>query len=185
MERFVKNCVIARNLPAGSAGEVTKQSFRERLLRRSLRSLLAMTLVTLFGCASVGIPHYIQDKNPYKQTFYSDFEAVKQVAKAALEDLGWAIEKETDPRLFEHGNSTNADEAHEQVLFFSNIRKSKVSLGIRNTRLNIYLRQVAEHETEVEIRYLAFTTLSFKSFYDYRNDRLVQKIFDSIQNHLN
>jgi len=177
MERFVNinTCHCEEGKARRSNLSVTKR------LLRSLWSL-AMTLI-LIGCGSTTIPHYIQDKHPYTKTFYADFFSAKQAAILALDDLGWSIEKEVDPKDFENTNSVDQAQ-RQQILLFSNIRKGKASLGLKNTRFNIYLREVSERETEIEIRYLTLTTLSIKSFYDYRNDAIANKIFSMIDSHL-
>lgn len=146
--------------------------------------LVIILVLTISGCASVTIPNYIQDKSPYKQTYYAPFNIVQESAIKALEDFGWAIEKESDPALFERrrdiGNSNQ-----EQTLLFTKIRQFSFFIGSRYTRLNLYLRVTADKATEVEIRYLKVTSVLFKNFYRYRSDHYVDRIFKRIEEGLN
>ena len=67
-----------------------------------MKHLLSLLLVfTLAGCASINIPSYVQDKNAHKKVFYSSYDEVHDATTNALGDLGWKIEAETDPALYE------------------------------------------------------------------------------------
>ena len=149
-----------------------------------MRKVLYVFLLLMFtGCASIIIPNYIQDKNPYKRTFYADFNKVREVTVKTFDDLGWTIEKESEPALFER--EREPEDGSKQTLLFTEIREVSFFLGSRYTRLNTYLRETTDNETEVEIRYLTVTSVLFKSFYGYKSDRAVDRIFEDIESRLN
>ena len=149
-------------------------------MKKILSSFLLLTLV---GCASIHIPNYIQDKNPYKRTFYAQYNEVRETTVQALKKFGWTIEKETEPSLFERQRGSGGDE--RQILLFTKIRETSLFVGSRYARINVYLRAAANNETEVEIRYLTVTSAMFKSFNSYKNDRAVERIFKHIEEGLN
>lgn len=134
------------------------------------------------GCANVTIPNYIKDINPYKRTFYADYGNVRTVTVEALNRFGWTIESESEPVVFER--EREAGEGWQQTLLFTKVRQFSFFLGTRYTRLNVFLRAINTNETEAEIRYLRATSIAFKNFYRYRNDRFVQQIFTDIEEKL-
>ena len=131
------------------------------------------------GCANIMIPSYIQDRNPYQRTLYASFDTIYKVAVEAFDAAGWAIEKEVEPQLFERGRALEADD--KQTLILMEIRQSYFFIGSKYARINIYLRETATNETEVEIRYVKVTSMMFKSFYGYKSDRMVDRIFQDIE----
>ena len=143
---------------------------------------LILTLLSLIGCANITIPNYIQDKNPYERTFYAQFDKVREVLTEAFEESGWTIEKESDPALFER--ERGLENGNKQTLIFTEIRQTSFFVGSRYTRINAYLHEMANNETEVEIRYVTVSSIMFKSFYGYRNDRAVEHIFSKIEENL-
>jgi len=142
-----------------------------------------LLILTLGGCASINIPNYIHDKHPYQQTYYASFDKVHNATIEALKDLGWAIEKETDPALFERTRETK-NESRQQILIFTEIRQLLFFVGSRYARVNVYLQITADKATEVEIRYVTVTSMLFKSFYDYKNKKAVNRIFKRIEENL-
>jgi len=150
-----------------------------------MRKVLSLFLVlTLAGCASVTIPNYIQDKNPYKRTFYSDFTYTKNTVLQTLKEFGWAVEQEADPGTFDRAMESVAGQG-EQVLLFTRVRQTSFFIGSRYARMNIYLRVLSDKATEVEIRYLNITTVPFKHFHDYTNDASIERLFKHIEGLLN
>jgi len=145
--------------------------------------LCVFLLLVLAGCASVSIPHYIQDKYPYKRTFYAQFNEVREIVMRAFERSGWAIEKESEPALFERESGLRS--GGKETLFFSKIRQTSLFVGTRFSRVNAYVRASSDNETEVEIRYVTVTSAAFKNFNDYKNDRAVERIFKYIEERLN
>ncbi|HQP10033.1 MAG TPA: hypothetical protein PKV41_01460, partial [Candidatus Omnitrophota bacterium] len=64
------------------------------------RILGCFLLLTVMGCASITIPSYIRDTNPYRRIFYASFDRTREETRQVLSRAGWAIEKETEPELF-------------------------------------------------------------------------------------
>lgn len=141
-------------------------------------------ILTLSGCASINIPSYITDKHPRQNTFYATYDQVYNATTKALNDLGWSIETESDPALFERERESQ-DSSHQQTLIFTDIHKISFFVGSKYTRLNVFLQIAADKATEVEIRYVKVTSLLFKTFTNYKNDHLTDRLFKRIEKNLN
>ena len=79
--------------------------------------LIIVLLAVLSGCASVNVPSYIQDKYPYKRTFYAPFDKIHELTVRALENSGWTVHKESDPALFEQGREIGVDGLKQTLVF--------------------------------------------------------------------
>ena len=156
----------------------------EKFARKNIiqKCLLISLFLSCTGCASVTIPNYIQDKNPYKQVFYASFDKTRETVVKTLEDSGWVIEKEAKPALFERERDLESD--NKQTLIFTKVRQISFFLGSRYTRINAYVHEMANSEIEVEIRYIVVTSMVFKSFYGYKKDQAVERIFNKIEENL-
>ena len=141
--------------------------------------LCCLLLLALIGCANIAIPSYIQDKYPYQRTLYAPFDKVYKTTIEVFNEAGWTIDREAEPMLFEQERSLG--ENSKQILLFTEIRQSYFFIGSRYTRLNVYLRETAAKETDVEIRYVKVTALMFKSFYGYRSDHMIDRILQNIE----
>lgn len=136
----------------------------------------------LIGCTTTNIPSYIQNKNPYEKEFYADFDAVFKAAQESLKELGWEIVKTSDPSEYER--FPVVENAGRQTLLFTEVRQTSMFIGSRYARINVYLREVSENSTTMEIRYLTVTSLVFKNFTNYKNDAAVTRLFDYIEKKL-
>ena len=149
-----------------------------------MRRIVSLLLIfTLTGCASITIPNYIHDRHPNLKTFYAPYDQVHAATLKALGDLGWRIEQETDPALYERGRQSQ-DMSRQQTLIFTDINQLSFFAGSRYARLNVFLHVTADKATEVEVRYLKVTSVMFKTFYNYKNDRLAERIFKRIEKEL-
>jgi len=148
------------------------------------RFLSIPLLLTLIGCASITIPNYIHDKHPSLETFYAPYDQVHTATLKVLGDLGWRIEQEADPALYERERQSQ-EMSRQQTLIFTDINQLSFFAGSRYARLNVFLRVTADKATEVEVRYLKVTSLMFKTLYNYKNDRLADRIFEHIEKELN
>lgn len=137
-------------------------------------------LLTFMGCSTAHIPSYIQDKSPYKQTFYGTYEEVLNATLQALEDHGWLVERTTDPSVYERSKTT-VDPNARSVLIMTKVKKYPKMTGSRYGRLNIYLVTNTSESTDLEVRFLTVNSLTFKSFKNYRHDDGVQALFQSIE----
>ncbi len=142
--------------------------------------LLGIPLLFCMGCASVIVPQYIHEEHPYHKKLYADFDKVQEAIHQALKESGWQVAKTADPAIFER-NKTPVDPQARQVLIFTEIRQTALFLGTRYARMNIYLHAGHDNTTEVEARYLTVTSVPFKTFYNYRNDRFVQKLLERLE----
>ena len=141
---------------------------------------LLLIIFMLSGCTTVNIPNYIQDKNPYKQTYTASFENVLMAASKALEHSGWVVTNKYDPAVFEQNKELNFSGA-KQLMLSTNVRQTPFIFGTRYGRVNAYIRTIDEKSTEVEMRYVTVTSIPFKNFNSYRNDRAIKHILDSIE----
>lgn len=137
-------------------------------------------LVFLLGCANVIIPNYIKDVHPYKEKFYADFDHVLEVTKETLAEMGWKVDNSSDPSVFEHSEFVETPGA-KQILIYTDSRQTSLIIASSYTRINVFIRSGIDNVTEVELRYMIVTSYPFKTFYNYRNDRSVHKIFDKIK----
>ena len=148
-----------------------------------MKKVLAVLLFLSFiGCASVTSPSYIQDKNPYKKVFYTQFDKTREAIKKTFKESGWTIEKEAKPAVFER--ERDSESGNNQILILTEVRQISFFIGSRYARINVYLHEIADNETEVEIRYLTVTSVMFKSFYGYKHDQAVERIFTTIEENL-
>ena len=142
--------------------------------------IYSLFLISLTGCSTTHIPGYIVDKYPYKRIFTADFDQVLKAATQTFQDMGWAIAKTTHPSEYERDNGLE-ETPSQQILLFTEIRQTSLFIGTRYTRLNVYLRETQDKTTEVEIRYLTVNAFFFKTFYHYKNNKAVDRIFKHIQ----
>jgi xanthine dehydrogenase molybdopterin-binding subunit B len=106
------------------------------------------------------------------------FDRTLNATLDALRALGWNIAEISHPSVFEYDREKESP-YDQQVLIFTEIQQTPLFLSSRYTNLNVNLRAMGE-STEVEIRYIAITPVIFKSAQSYRNDALVNGIFDRI-----
>ena len=143
-----------------------------------MKKILIIGLIGLMGCVRIQIPNYLQDTYPYKRQYSIDYEQTLEATKKALEELGWVISKISDPVIYEQ-NWSQGTSQRKQILLFTESKQTSMFLFSRYTQLNTYVRDL-EKGAEVELRYIAITPMPFKEWRSYRNDRLVNKIFDRI-----
>jgi hypothetical protein len=141
-----------------------------------------LLLITLAGCATVLLPSYVPDKNPYKRKFYADYPIVLEAVKKALASSGWTVTEEADPGVYERRWAV-ADPGIRHVLLFTDYRES-FGIGAKSMVLNAYVRAAPDAAVEIELRYLKVSTVSYKSFYDYKNDKLIEQIFREVEKNL-
>jgi len=89
-----------------------------------------------------------------------------------------------DPAIFERERESQ-DSSRQQTLIFTDIHQFPFFVGSRYTRLNVFLLITADKATEVEIRYVKVTSIPFKTFTNFKNDRLTARIFKRIEKNLN
>ena len=144
------------------------------------RILNILMLLALGGCASITVPNYVRDEYPYKRLIYAPFERVRDNTEKTLGHYGWTVAKESDPALFEVERRKTADGV-PQTLMFTEVRQTFFFIGTTYTRLNIFLSVLPDGATEIEMRYLGILSVVFKKFYDYRNDKAMKRILDTIE----
>jgi hypothetical protein len=144
--------------------------------------LSLVLLVCLVGCAGVSAPNYIQAEHPYKRTVYGSFEEVLDAVRQGLTQEGWAITKETHPSLYER-NALYSEDDKEHVLIFTDLKRSNRFVYAGISHLNVYVHKTTEG-VELDVRYGGVTNLHFKKVQRYRNDKLVDKFLNSVEQKL-
>jgi len=129
------------------------------------------------------LPKYISDRYPYKEKFYTDFYRVVDATKQALEDLRWQVAETADPAIYERAWQVD-DPVIKQVLIFTEYREAFFIFGSRNSVINAYLRSGPDGAVDVQLRFLRVSTMPYKSFYKYRNDKLIEKLINQIEKNL-
>lgn len=147
-------------------------------------SYLLCALVLLSGCVTVNIPNYIKDEHSYKKKFDADYDAVLKATTDMLASFRWNIEGEAQPSVFETVKDIE-DADNRQTLLFSNVRQTGFFIGSKYSRVNVFLRGYKKEFTDMEIRFVAITSILFKRFTGYRQDALAKRMFDQIQKNLN
>ena len=147
---------------------------------QKLKKFVILFFLSLYltGCASIFLPTYLQDKNPYTRRFYANYDESLQALNQTLKDLGWESEKAIDPLVYERQHATDLDE--QQTLILTKTRQTPMFLGTRYARMNIYLR-AKKGISEIEIRYLTTTDLFFRGLKSYRNDSAVNRIITHLE----
>ena len=152
-------------------------------MERFVKQIFTFILIFSFtGCASVVVPNYIQDKNPYKHKFYASFEKTLEATLSAVQETGWTVEQQTDPSVFERVENGKFDK--KQTLLITGIRKMGFFVGTRYAKLNIYIRTGSGNVSEVEIRYLSVNSTLVKNFHNYKHDKSAERLFLYIESAL-
>ncbi len=149
-----------------------------------MKSLICLLiLITLTGCSVVNVSPYIQDKHPYTKTLLSNYNKILLVTKKTLEVEGWKIVKEADPAIYEKGRELDVSNAKQTLIFAQTFKPSWVGGG-KIAQMNIYLRTIDELNTEIEIRYLVVKRALITNLYGYRNDKLINRLIEKINQQL-
>ena len=146
------------------------------------RLFLTLLILTLVGCVSARIPQYLQDKNPYRKSFYTSFDQTYATTKKVLQELDWKIAGASDPDIYEQSLGKPSAPS-QQILIFTEIKHTPLFLGTRYAKMNLLLKAQPE-TTQVEIRYVTVTSIPFKTFESYKNDKAVNKIFQRLEEDL-
>lgn len=147
-----------------------------------MKKNLFICFLFLFGCATATIPFYLPNKKPYVKRFFANYETTLATVNQTLKDLGWKVEKAIDPAVYEQMRTSDLDE--KQILLLTEIRETRLVVGTRYARMNIYLRSKKEI-SEVEIRYLTISSTTLKTIKDYSNDSEVRRLFEHLEEILN
>ena len=136
-------------------------------------------LIWCVGCMTVKIPKYLKDEFPYKHKFYASFDDTLDATIQALNDSGWKVADTSHPAVFEQGIA-RSDVENKQILLFTDVRQTPLLLSSRYMSLNVYIFS-SDETTDVEVRYMAVTPVLFRSAETYKNDPVVNKVFDRIE----
>ncbi|MCR4337471.1 MAG: hypothetical protein NUV91_06670 [Candidatus Omnitrophica bacterium] len=143
-----------------------------------MKRLSVFFILFFIGCASSQIPIYLQDKKPYSRRFFVAYDQALAGTKESLEDLGWKIQDQVAPSVYEQDRGTDLYE--KEILLLTEIRETHMVVGTRYARLNIFIRS-RDRVSEIEIRYLTVSSLPGKDFKSYQNDSTVDRIFERIE----
>ena len=135
---------------------------------------LIITLLVFTGCAAAQIPAYLQKKFPYTHRFYAGYDKALSSLEQTLSDLGWVIEKQVDPSIFEE--DTQSAPGSKSILVITQVRQTPMILGTRYAKMNIILHSSGD-VSEIELRYVTVTSLPLKNFVSYKNDSAAERFF--------
>ena len=142
------------------------------------KAIWLVLLMVCAGCITVKVPKYLKDEFPYQKKFYASFDDTLAATQKALRDTGWRISEIASPSTFEQGQPSS-DTQGRQILIFTEIRQTPLILASRYMSLNVYLR-TADNSTDVEIRYISVVPVLLKNSTSYKNDVVVNRVFDRI-----
>ena len=145
--------------------------------------ILMVLILTFTGCATISVPKYVKDANPYKKIFYRDFNKVQKAVVEVIEAEGFKVIETADPLVYESGKGYSGFKG-EQTLIITDTRQTAFILGTRYARINLLIRTIDVTSTEVEIRYMTITQIPFKSFYSYNKKVFAEKVFRLISKKL-
>lgn len=149
-------------------------------MKNIIALVLIITTVGLAGCATTNTPVYIKSVKPQTQRFYAGHAATIAAVKLALQDLGWEVEQEADPQVYEVDSLLSAK---EQILLITKLRETRFFLGTRYARMNIYVWS-RDEVSEVEVRYAVTTDLFLIRPRSYGNKNMARRLFERITQHL-
>jgi len=147
-------------------------------MKKFFYSLMVLVLC-VSGCVTVQLPRYVQDKHPYKKQFFVPFNDAYNATDQAIKDLGWKILEVTNPTIYEQEKSSVSESA-KSILILTETRQTPLFLSSRYMTLNVFLRE-QDNGTEIEIRYGSSMFVLIKNVKSYRNDLVVNKIFNRIE----
>ena len=144
---------------------------------------LMLTCLTLASCSSVHMPSYIQDDYPYQDLIYADYDKTVDAVRDTLISLGWEITDMVDPAVYERNKIL--DSPYDQhTMIFTDVRQTRLFVGTRYQRMNIYLKSIDKNSTHIEVRYLTASSFLFKTFYAHKNDAVVKRIINAIEENI-
>ena len=147
-----------------------------------MRYLILSLIFLLAGCASVQMPGYIgRVDHPYERKFYGSFEKVVCSFVYVLKKQGWRI-SEADPAIYERDDRYDSN-GYQNLLIITDIKKNARVIYSTFTHLNIFIHCMNDN-CDVELRYESQTPM-VKRFTSARNDRMVQGIFDTVEQEVN
>jgi len=136
------------------------------------------------GCSTVNVSKYIQARNPYEKSFYSEFDQVLKSTSRILEESGWKISGSSHPSVYEN-NPVSDEQDIKQIMLISDVRQFSFFLGTKYTRINAFIKEGPDQTTIVELRCLSVTSLPFKSFDNYKRNKTAEKLLNLIEQDLN
>ena len=103
-----------------------------------------------------------------------------EVESSGFNELGWEIKEEANPGVYEREWKVT-DPRVDHVLIFTDYNKSNYLVTSSHDVINAYIRTTLDGSCDVELRYMSFSMVSFKKFYNYENDKLIEKIYTRIE----
>ena len=134
--------------------------------------------ISLTGCATVQLTDYIKSDRPYIRKINGKFSDIVNAVKVVVFKSGWEIQTQVNPSVYER--RTDEQDQSQDLLLLSKIKQHPKFLYSTYTHMNIFIRAIADG-AEVEIRYEALSPTGIKQFRGVRNDKLVNRLLDSIE----
>jgi len=152
-----------------------------------MKKIIILLLPLIFiNCVTIEIPEQIKAESPYEKKLNAGLEESINAVTKALEALGWKIDIVSRSRLIEDDKSFDKRSTHLAYIF-TELKQSYKLLTSSYSIFNVRLESVDEAQTQISVRYLSVTPMPplYREKFNYRNDRLAEKLFSKIDTYLN
>lgn len=143
--------------------------------------LFLFLLGSIIGCSTVQIPSYVKDEKSFEERFYANHDRVKSAVSQALTDMGWVVDRELDPNIFEM--NPGYEDYEEGVLLITKVRRTWMLVTSRYIRMNVYIFSNND-VSQVEMRYLAINDMFFFKPRSYGSENMAERLFSLVKKYL-
>lgn len=151
-----------------------------------MKKIFFLLLPALFiGCVTIKMPETIQEDFVYKKVFNADFEESIKAATASLEDFGWKVADISRSKLIKQDRTLDKNTIYLAYIF-TEIKQAQLFLTSSYSTFNVRVEPIDDAHTEIAIRYLSVVPIPpfYNKKIDYKNDKLVEKIYLRIEDNL-
>lgn len=138
-------------------------------------------LCVLTGCVSTRVPSYLTGKTSFTRRFYAGHDQVVAAVKQAMTASGWAVEKETEPQVYEI--DPQKMDIEEQTLLMSDVRERRLIVLTRYERLNVFIHSRG-NASDLEWRYLRINDMTVFKPRSLGSQKLADQFFGKVEKYL-
>lgn len=151
-----------------------------------MKKIFILLLPLFFiGCVTIKMPETIKEDFTYKKVFEADFEKSIKVATKALEGFGWKMADISRSKLVKEDRSSDKKPVYLAHIF-TEIKQTQLFLTSAYSTFNVRAEVIDDTHTEIAMRYLSVVPIPpfYNKKISYKNDKLVEKIYSSIERYL-
>ena len=151
-----------------------------------MRKLIILLLpLIIFGCVTIEIPEQIKEEFTYERAVDADFESSITASSNALTELGWKVSFVSRSQLIQK-DETRGRKPIQIARIFTEVRQAQLFLTSSYSTFNIRLDAIDDSHTNIGVRYLSVVPIPpfFNKKINYKNDRLVDKLYANIEKQL-